>query len=169
VQNSRDFGNAAEWFLGEFPDTEHGREAALLRTLSMVVGARPEDFDWDDGEPPPGLNCGGALEELDAHAGSSERDKWSAAALGFKALCLYEIDPEDKELIREAHGAYTEIPEPDWSEWYPFRFPLQNALKILSFRVDGPPEFTAPTLEGEEITLDKFRGNHLLLEFWAPG
>jgi hypothetical protein len=46
---------------------------------------------------------------------------------------------------------------------------LRSGLKIALWRLDGPPEFDAESLDGGTLSLDDFEGKVTLLDFWSPG
>jgi hypothetical protein len=158
---------AASAYLAAFPQGEHAREAQLAVVVAVAAAARPPDFDWGNDDPPR-PDCAAALplfEELDD---DGTADKWSAAALGFKTLCLYETRPEETAAIRAGASAYLATPEVNEGRT-PYDWMLRRQLTILGWRIDGPPPFEAEGLDGQRVSLADFRGKVTLLDFWSPG
>jgi hypothetical protein len=157
-------GRAADSYLNEHPAGENVTEARLARILADVAVPPPDDPDTPrDDWPRP--RCAEALPGLSELAGTDSSDEWATRALGVQALCVEQIFPERHDEIREAAVAYLDRE----LEFSAYDLMLGGSLKIALWRMDGPPDFEAESLDGSTLSLDDLRGKITLLDFWSPG
>jgi hypothetical protein len=157
-------------FLEVYPETSRRKELEFISIEAVLRGVIEAD-DCSGWESYPLLNCEDTISLLDNFLSDYEgrSDHWITRALGMKALCLSKIYPDDLDQAREVYETYLQQPEIPYEEKTMNDYPLRYDLRSLKFKLEGAPDFTAETLEGDKASLSDFQDKVLLLDFWGPG
>ncbi len=160
---------AIDDYLSAFPEEPVNAEFEFYRIESIlrgVIASGEECFDWEDA---PSLNYDDAVPLLEKYAAAGGESSWVTRALGLKALCLYEMYPDDISHAQRAYEAFLERPEIADDEKISGDYMLPIDLRPLNFLIHGAPDLEGKTIDGRMLSLSDLRGKVVLLDFWSPG
>ncbi len=160
---------AIEDFRSAFPEAQENSEFEYYQIESIlrgVIAPGQDCFGWEDA---PSLNYEEAIPLLEKYTTVRGESPWVTRALGLKALCLYEMYPDDYERAQAAYEAFLMRPEIPDSQKLDYDYMLPIDLRPLKFLIHGAPDLAGETLDGRTLSLASLRGKVVLLDFWSPG
>ena len=167
VDEAAEIVEAAERFLGAYPDSGLRSTAELHKAVAVLRGVLPVT-GWDpERKDPYPLDCAHAAPMLETLATKAPADIRGIEGEGFLSVCLWQAEPRDAE--RALATAESFLAHEEASEEHGTYYGLPADVRKVRLRAGSLPPFEAKDLAGNTWTPEAMKGRVSILQFWSPG